>query len=71
MNDLTDKWMMTCNGGWEVLVSVLGLDLGLGLRRVARIGGRKDCIEGKEGWEGWGEGKNNRMKQTSLPYVNL
>ena len=20
-------------------------------------GGRKDCLEGKEGWEGWGEGK--------------
>ena len=33
-------------------------------------GGRKDCIEGKEGWEEWGEGKNNRMNQT-LPYVNL
>ena len=34
-------------------------------------GGRKDCIEGKEGWEGWGKGKNNRMNQTRLPYVNL
>ena len=35
-------------------------------------GGRKDCIEGKEGWEGLGEGKkNNRMNQTTLPSVNL
>ena len=34
-------------------------------------GGRRDCIEGKEVWEGWGEGKNNRMNQTLLPYVNV
>ena len=37
-------------------------------------GGRKDCIEGKEekrGARGGGEGKNNRMNQTTLPYVNL
>ena len=41
MNDLTDKWMMTHNGGWE----------------VGKNGGRRDCIEGKEGWEGWGKVK--------------
>uniref|UniRef100_A0A8D2CJN2 NADH dehydrogenase [ubiquinone] 1 alpha subcomplex subunit 3 n=1 Tax=Sciurus vulgaris TaxID=55149 RepID=A0A8D2CJN2_SCIVU len=23
------------------------------------------------GWDGWGKGKNNRMNQTTLPYVNL
>ena len=31
---------------------------------------RKDCIEGKEGWK-VGGGKNNRMNQTTLPYINL
>ena len=53
MNDITNKWMMTHNGGWEGLV--LGLELGSG--KGGKNGGRKDCIEGKEGWEGWGEGK--------------
>ena len=51
MKDLADKWMMTHNGGWEGLV--LGLELGLGRGQEWR----KDCIEGKEGLEGWGEGK--------------
>ena len=55
MNDLTDKWMITHNGGWE----------------EGKNGGRGDCIEGKEGWGGRREGKNNRMNQTSLPYVNI
>ena len=32
-------------------------------------GGRKDCIEGKEGCDGWGKGRNNRMNQTTLLYV--
>ena len=35
-------------------------------------GGRKDCIEGKVGFEGWvGREKNNGMNQTTSPYVNL
>ena len=34
-------------------------------------GRRRDCIEGKERWEGWGEGKYNGMNQTSLLYVNI
>ena len=55
MNDLTNKQMMTHNGRWE----------------GCKNGGRGDCIEGKEGWERWGEGKNNGMNQTSLPYVNV
>ena len=64
--------MMTYNGVWEGLELGLGLGIWLGLRRISVMnGGRKDCIEGKEGWERWGEGKNNRMNQTSLPYVNV
>ena len=43
-NDLTDKRMMTHNGGWE----------------QCKNGERRDCIVGKEGWEGWGEGKKIR-----------
>ena len=27
------------------------------VREGDKNGGRKDCLEGKEGWEGWGEGK--------------
>ena len=46
--------MMTLNGGWE----------------WDKNGGRRDCIEGKERWEGWGEGKNG-MNQISLLYVNI
>ena len=41
------------------------------VREGGTNGGRKDCLEGKGGLEGWGEGKNNRMNQTTLPYVNL
>ena len=33
-------------------------------------GERMDCIE-ERGWEGLGEGKNNRLRQTSLPYVHV
>ena len=55
MNDLTEKWMMTHSGGWE----------------GGKNGGRRVCIEGKEGWERWGEGKNSRMNQTLLSYVNV
>ena len=40
---------MTHNGG-EGRVSVR-------VREGGKFGGRKYCIEGKEGWEGWGEGK--------------
>ena len=29
-------------------------------------GGRKDCIEGKEGGGVGGKGKNNRMNETTL-----
>ena len=47
---------------------MLGVELGLGQGREWR---KEGCIEGKEGWEGWGEGKNNRMNQTTLPYVNV
>ena len=36
-NDLTEKRMMTYNGGWEGLALGLGLGLGLGLRKVARM----------------------------------
>ena len=42
------------------------------VKEDGKNGERKDCIEGKEGWEGWGKGKNNnRMNQTTLPYINL
>ena len=40
-----------------------GISIRVGVRFRFRVeeggknGGRKDCIEGKEGWEGWGEGK--------------
>ena len=40
-NDLTAKRMMTHYGEWE----------------GDKNGGRRDCIEGKEGWEGWGKEK--------------
>ena len=43
------------NGGWE----------------GGKNGGRRDCIEGKEGWDRWGKGKNNGMNQTPLPYVSV
>ena len=54
-NYLTDKWMMTHRGRLE----------------GGKNGVRRDCIEGKERWEGWGKVKNNGMNQTSLLYVNL
>ena len=38
MNDLADKWMMIHSRGWE----------------GGKNGGRRDCIEGNEGWEAWG-----------------
>ena len=41
---------MTLNGEWE----------------WDKNGGRRDCIEGKERWEG-----NNGMNQKLLPYVNV
>ena len=48
--------MMTLNGGWE----------------WDKNGGRRDCIEGKERWEGCGgRKKNNGMNQISLLYVDL
>ena len=53
--------MMTHNGGMG--------GVSVRVREGARM--EKDCIEGKEGLKGWGEGKNNRMNQTTLPYVNL
>ena len=34
----------------RVRVSVRGRD-----KEGSKSGGRMDCIEGKEGWEGWGE----------------
>ena len=37
MTDLTDKWMMTHNGD----------------REGVKNGGKKDCVEGKEGGVGW------------------
>ena len=41
-------------------------------KKGGKNGGRKDCTEGKEEWDGWGgEGKNNTMNQTTMPYVNL
>ena len=40
------------------------------VREGDKNGGRKDCIEGKEGWEGWGREKIT-MNQRTLPYVNL
>ena len=55
MNDLTDKQMMTCNKEQE----------------RGKTGGRRDCIEGKERWEGWEKEKNNGMNQISLLYVNV
>ena len=58
---------MTHNGG-EGRVNVR---VRVRVREGGKYGGRKYCIEGKEGWEGWGEGKNNRMNQTTLLYVNL
>ena len=55
-NDLTDKRTMIRNEGWE----------------GDKHRGRRDCIEGKEGWVGWGGSeKNNRMNQKLLPYVNV
>ena len=45
--------MMTHNGG-EESVSVR---VRVRVREGGKYGGRKDCIEGKEVWDGWGEGK--------------
>ena len=39
------------------------------VKEGGKNGGRKDCIEGKEGCGG--KGKYNRMNQTTLAYVNL
>ena len=59
-NDLTDKRIRTCGGvggvSVEVRVRFRVMD-----QEGGKNGGRKECIEGKEGWEGSGEGKNNRM----------
>ena len=44
---------MTHNGG-EGRVSVR---VRFRVRKGGKYGGRKDCIEGKEGWEWCGEGK--------------
>ena len=55
-------------GGWEGLLLGLGLGLGLGIRRVVRMR-KKGMYRGKRGVGG--KGKNNKMNQTTLPYVNL
>ena len=41
------------------------------VREGDKNGGKKDCTEGKEGWERWRGGKNNKINQTVLPYVNV
>ena len=52
MNDLADKQMMTHNGEWE------------GGRMKE---GRKDCIEGNKGWEGWWGMEKITMNQKNYP----
>ena len=32
---------------------------------------KEGLYRGKRGVEGWGQGKNNRMNQTPLPYGNV
>ena len=59
--------MRTHNGGREGLV--LGLEFGLG--RGARMEEGRTVLREKRGGRGGGKGKNNRMNQTTLPYVNL
>ena len=39
-------------GGISVRVRFRVMD-----KEGGKNGGREDCIEGKKGWEGWGEGK--------------
>ena len=46
--------MMKYNGGWEGLALGLGLGFRVRVKKGSKNGGRKDCIAGKEGWEGWG-----------------
>ena len=53
------------------LVLGLGLGLGLGLRRVVRMEEGRTVQKEKRSGRGGGNGKNNRMNQTTLPYVNL
>ena len=49
---------MTHNGGEErVSVRVRVRD-----REGGKYGGRKYCIEGKDGWEWWGEGKEKKTE---------
>ena len=64
MNNLADKQMMTHNGGRKGLV--LGLELGLG-----RGASMEEGSTVKRGGRVGGKGKNNRMNQTTLLYVNL
>ena len=40
-------------GGFSIRVRIMFRDR---VSEEGKNGGRKDCIEGKEGWE-WGEGK--------------
>ena len=51
MNDIANKWRMTHNGG-EGRVSVR---VRVRVREGGKYGGRKHCIEEKEGWEGLGK----------------
>ena len=41
------------------------------VREGGKNGGREGLYRGKRGVGGVGEGKNNRMNQTTLLYVNL
>ena len=54
-------------GGREGLV--LGLELGLGRGASMEEGSTVERV--KRGGRDGGKGKNNRMNQTTLPYVNL
>ena len=52
-NDPTDKRKMTHNEGWE----------------WGKNGGKKDCIEEKEGWEEWGGIKNEANNITRCKFM--
>ena len=54
-NDFADKWMITHNGGWGVSVRVrVRVRFRVRDKEGGTNVGRKECIEGKEGWEGCG-----------------
>ena len=66
--------MRTYNGEWEGLALGLGFGLGFRVRRVVRMEEEGLCrgIRGVGGVGGvGGREQNNRMNQTTLPYVNL